>query len=75
MKKWMLPPSGTAFEKSCVPFAECRAECAALFFYTNVPRTMTAQFLTHEAEIAQLAKRNRNAALRVYDRIREWSAR
>lgn len=34
-----------------------------------------AQFLTHEAEIAQLAKRNRNAALRVYDRIREWSAR
>ena len=34
-----------------------------------------AQFLTHEAEITQLAKRNRNAALRVYDRIREWSAK
>ncbi len=30
---------------------------------------------TNEAEITQLAKRNRNAALRVYDRIREWSAK
>ena len=30
---------------------------------------------TNEAEIKQLAKRNRNAALRVYDRIREWSAK
>ena len=30
---------------------------------------------TNEAEIKQLAKRNRNAALRVLDRIREWSAK
>lgn len=30
---------------------------------------------TNEKEITRLAQRNRNAALRVYDRIREWSAK
>ncbi len=30
---------------------------------------------TNESEIQRLVKRNRNAALRVYDRIREWSAK
>lgn len=30
---------------------------------------------TNKKEITRLAQRNRNAALRVYDRIREWSAK